>query len=107
MANTRRRKNAKSEVIDDIMSEVQEAPEVVESIAEETPEVVETIVGVVCNCIKLNVRKEPKLTSPVICAVDAGAEVVIDDADSNSDFYKVTISSGVSGYCNKKFIRVK
>ena len=105
MANTKRRK--KAEVVDDIMSEVQEAPEVTEPIVEEAPEIVESIIGVVCDCVKLNVRTEPKSTSPVTCTIDAGAEVVIDDANTNSDFYKVTISSGVTGYCNKKFIRVK
>lgn len=60
--------------------------------------------GTVANCLKLNVRTEPKKTADVVCEIGVGAEVKIDKANSSGDFYKVKLVSGKEGYCMKKFI---
>ena len=80
---------------------------VVESeILESEPEA-EPIIGVVTDCLKLRVRKQPNMAAEVVCEIDALAEVQIDENDSTDEFYKVTTSVGVEGFCMKKFIAVK
>lgn len=79
-------------------------------INEEKDQVIENNVkdtGIVVNCIKLNVRKEPDKTSNIIQIIDALTEVRVIMKDSTYNFYKVILSSGVEGYCMKKFIELK
>lgn len=64
-------------------------------------------IGVVVNCIKLNVRKEPDKTSNIIQIIDALTEVRVIVKDSTYNFYKVILPSGIEGYCMKKFIELK
>ena len=64
-------------------------------------------IGIVVNCIKLNVRKEPDKTSDIIQIIDALTEVRVIPKDSAYNFYKVILPSGVEGYCMKKFIEIK
>lgn len=61
-------------------------------------------VGVVVNCRKLNVRTEPDKNSEAICTIDAGAEVIIDEAESTEEFYKVYTETGVEGFCMREYI---
>ena len=64
-------------------------------------------IGIVVNCIKLNVRKEPNKTSNIIQIIDALTEVRVIVKDSTYNFYKVILPSAVEGYCMKKFIELK
>ena len=64
-------------------------------------------IGIVVNCIKLNVRKEPDKTSDIIQIIDALTEVRVIVKDSTYNFYKVILPSGIEGYCMKKFIELK
>ena len=80
---------------------------------EETPVVEEVVVpekkpviGVVTNCVKLNIRKYPKPNSTVLCTVDCKSDLVIDEADSTNDYYKVCTAAGIEGYCMKKFVTI-
>lgn len=71
-----------------------------------TPEVV---TGVVDNCGKLNVRKQPSIKSDVVVVIDKGAEVVIDETKSTEEFYRVRSASEANpfyGFCMKKYITV-
>lgn len=73
----------------------------------ETPVVEKkTVMGVVVDCIKLRVRKAPTTSAIVLCEIDCGAEVAIDEKKSNKEFFKVCTEAGVDGYCMKKFIKV-
>lgn len=74
-----------------------------------TEEVVEpvAVVGVVIDCQKLNMRKEPSSDAEVIGTIAVGSEVSIDEAASTEDFYKVCTAAGAEGFCMKKFISVK
>lgn len=65
------------------------------------------ISGVVVNCLKLNVRREPKVNGEIITAIPALTEVVIDMDASSSDFYKVCAATGVEGFCMRKYIALK
>lgn len=68
-------------------------------------------IGVVANCAKLNVRKNPNATADILTIIDKGTEVEIDETFNNKDFYKVSAATtGVkffSGFCMKKFIELK
>ncbi len=64
------------------------------------------VTGKVEGCARLNVRSESNKDSEVLCIIDKSAEVVIDLENSTDDFYKITTSQGIDGYCMKKFIIV-
>ena len=61
--------------------------------------------ALVANCKKLNVRKKPDMNSDVLEIIVENDEVEIEELN-DSDFYKVITSSGVSGFCVKKYISV-
>lgn len=62
--------------------------------------------GVVTDCAKLNVRAEPSADAKVVCVISEGTELLIDEAKSTEDFYKICTAAGVEGYCMSKFITV-
>lgn len=64
------------------------------------------ILGVVTECAKLNVRKEPSTEADVVTTLLIGTEVMVDIFESTEEFYKVTTGAGVEGYCMKKFINI-
>lgn len=66
-----------------------------------------TVTGVVTGCTKLNVRKDPSATAPVLCTLSESTEVVIDEENSTNDFYKVCTVTGAEGYCMKTYISIK
>ena len=74
---------------------------------EEPVEKVKPNTGIVVDCKKLRVRKNPNKYSGVICEIPADTKVVIDLDKSTIQFYKVTTEAGVEGYCMKKFIAVQ
>lgn len=91
---------------------VKETPEVTpdtEVVIEETikAEPVHKYIGKTKDCDKLNVREKPKADAKVLCKLDKTSEVEIDMDNSTNEFYKVYTSSGVSGYCMKKFMNIK
>lgn len=66
------------------------------------------LTGVVSGCEKLNLREKASKDSTVLLILDKDTELTIDTAVSTTeDFYKVCTSSGVEGYCMKKFITIK
>lgn len=78
-------------------------PEIVEA----APELPKTVTGVVSGCKKLNVRNRPNITAGILVAINEGTEVEIAQPVVDGDFFKVTLASGITGYCMKKFIAVK
>lgn len=81
--------------------------ETVEETVEETITIKQYINGVVSGCEKLNVRKGSSKESDVLCIIDKDSEVQIDNSENSEEFYKVITTSGVEGYCMKKFISLK
>ena len=69
-------------------------------------EPVKEIKGVVANCVRLNVRKDPEPKSEILCTIEANQEVMIDETKSTEDFYRVCTAAGIEGYCVKYFIAV-
>lgn len=71
-----------------------------------TPAVPVRVNGRVANCVKLNVRKEPKKDAEVAGILNNGVFVVVEVENSTDKFYKVR-TPGVEGYCMKDFIEVR
>lgn len=64
-------------------------------------------IGKVRDCDKLNVREEPTINAKVLCKLDKTSEVEIDKTNSTKEFYKIRTTSGVNGYCMKKYLSIK
>ena len=75
----------------------------------ETAETVQNdiVEGIVSNCKKLNIRKVPKPGSDVVCVVDEGKLLLIDQKESNKDFYKVTTEAGWGGFAMCQFVTIE
>ena len=75
----------------------------------ETAETVQNdiVEGIVSNCKKLNIRKVPKPGSDIVCVVDAGTLLLIDQKESNKDFYKVTTEAGAEGFAMCQFVTIE
>ena len=91
------------------IDEVLTIEEVVELKDEEVAEVNAdgNLTGVVSGCARLNLRKEASKDSDVLLVLDKDTELVVDPTEETEEFYKVCTSSGVEGYCMKKFITIK
>jgi hypothetical protein len=74
------------------------------------PETPEAVIGVVVNCEKLNIRADANKTAEVLCIINKGEEVEIDEEDSTDDFYAVIYggnkSVSVIGFCMKQYIEI-
>lgn len=87
--------------------EVFEEPviEITEELVGEIPVGESTIVnGVVTNCLRLRLRKEPNGT--IISWLDAGDEVLVDTLQSTDEWYKVYTKDDLDGFCMKEFITI-
>lgn len=96
-------------VIEEIVIEEPKTEEpVVEEIVIEEPktEEPEAIIGVVTNCVKLNVRALPDKYADILGVINASTELAIFEDESTEDFYKICTSTGLEGYCMKKFITI-
>lgn len=76
-----------------------------ESVNNNTPNIV---TGTVFGAYKLYVRKDSNKEAESICTIDENSVVQIDlnATDSDNEFYKITTSDGIEGYCMKKFISI-
>lgn len=80
--------------------------EVEDEVVEEPAPFTVAVTGIVFNCKKLNVREEASTAADVVCVIENLATVLIDEAESTEDFYKVCTESGAEGFCMKKFIKL-
>lgn len=74
---------------------------------EEIEEAVAEIIGVVTDCLRLNIRKEPNKDSKVAAIVNCLDEVKIDLETSTDEWYAVCTVAGIEGFCMKKYIAVR
>lgn len=65
------------------------------------------VIGVVTDCLKLNIRKKPSMDSKVVTVATCLDELEIDMGDSNDDWYAVCTAAGIEGFCMKKFVAVR
>lgn len=67
----------------------------------------EQVIGIVTDCMRLNIRSEPRADAPIVCTISCLTEVMIDEDESTQDYYKIYLASGLDGFCVKKFIAVR
>lgn len=66
--------------------------------------------AVVIDCAKLRIRKAASVNADVYGTIENGTEVTINLTNSTEEFYNVNIvinEALISGYCMKKFIKLK
>lgn len=66
----------------------------------------EPIIGIVTNCVRLNVRETPIITAKILSEVDANSKLMIDKTESTEEWFKVYTETGIEGFCMKKFITI-
>lgn len=71
------------------------------------PEEKKTIVGVVTDCLRLNLREKPDPGATVLMVIPASTEVTIDLEASTDKFYRVCTAAGVEGFCMRKYITIR
>jgi uncharacterized protein YgiM (DUF1202 family) len=82
--------------------------EVEETVAVKTEEVMpETVMGTVIKCVQLNIRKDPDIKSDIACVISEGSKVVIRSETLPDEWFSVTTSSGVEGFCMSKYISIE
>ena len=74
------------------------------SVSEEINVSEEPVLGLVHNCLTLNVREEPEKDATILCSIQSLTEVMIDNVKSTDEFYKICTASGIEGYCLKRYI---
>lgn len=87
-----------------IATETEEVEEVEN--AEVVNEEIKPVIGVVLNCPKLNIRKEPNTNADVVFVADNSTELVIDEFTSTEDWFSVCTDNGIEGFCMKKYIAI-
>ena len=100
-------KSQTDKVEEELVEELDEKIEdnkVEEEQQEETQNQPEPVYGVVHNCTKLNVRKQPSKDSEIVFVLNEGSEVSIDEENSTEEWYSITHASGVEGFCMKQFV---
>jgi len=65
------------------------------------------VTGVVTDCLRVAVYKEPRANSGIVKVVTALTRVTVDLEKSTDGFYRISTSKGIQGYCMKKFIAVR
>lgn len=81
--------------------------EVKKTLPDIVAETKETVFGVITDCLKLNVRKEPKIDADVLTIIPALSNVQVDVEASTDEFYKVCTETGIEGFCMKKYVALK
>ena len=70
-----------------------------EAIEEQETELCEdaarNVIGVITDCLKLNIREKPTKDSRVVTVVTCLDELEIDMGDSNDDWYAVCMTNGI------------
>ena len=89
----------------------------VENVVEETvvenaeeavgEEKVETI-GIVSNCVQLNVRKKPDKKADIVCILNQNDQVTISEGEIGvNGWEEVVTKDGKKGFCMKEYIKIK
>lgn len=63
-------------------------------------------IGVVTDCLKLNIREEPDKDSKVVTIVNCLDKLNVYLNTSTDDWYAVRTASGIDGFCMKKYISI-
>ncbi len=65
------------------------------------------LTGVVTDCFRLNIRKEPDKAADIVTVVDILTQLKIDEKQSTDNWYYVLDGNGNYGYCMKQYVSIK
>lgn len=100
-----RGKRKELDPIDEVAMEQPVIEEVVSEVTEEQK--TDTFLdGIVHNCVKLNVRKNPSIDSDVITVLNEHDKIKVKDVDVLSDWYFIQLPNGKEGFSMKKYVAV-
>lgn len=68
---------------------------------------VEKTIGVVIDCLRLNIRKEPSMNAEIITVANALDELEIDLDNSVDGWLAVCTAFGMEGFCMRKFVTTR
>lgn len=100
-----RGKRKEPDQIDEVVMEQPAIEEVAEEVTED-PNTDTFLYGIVHNCVKLNVRKNPSIDSDVIAVLNEQDRIKVKDVDTLSDWYFIQLPNGEEGFSMKKYIAV-
>ena len=64
-------------------------------------------VGVVDNCVRLNVRVAPRITADVRLIINKGDEVILCEKQPKGEWFRVRTQNNTEGFCMKKYITIQ
>ena len=70
-------------------------------------EEVKPFIGIVTDCVKLNVRKTPETDGAILTVIPALSTVTVDMEGSTNTFCKVRTDDGIEDYCMKQYIHLR
>lgn len=91
--------------VDEVITESKVGEPAVELRVEPAKEVSDE--GVVTGCVSLNVRCAPSMDAVILCTIDEGHKVQIDEKESTEEWFHVYTETGAEGFCAKEFISVE
>lgn len=66
----------------------------------------EFVTGTVVGCRKLNVREQMNLGAAVLCELPVSTQVQVFADEHHDEWYHVSTTTGVDGFCMKKYIKI-
>lgn len=116
---TQQKKANTKEILKKDISVTETEPEVIENLESlkkvdepatiqnpEPPKPAEPIIGIVTNCVRVNVRKTPIIAAEILSEVGVNSKLMIDETESTEEWFKVYTEIGIEGFCMKKFITI-
>ena len=64
-------------------------------------------VGVVDNCVRLNIRVAPRITADVRLIIEKGDEVILCEKQPKGEWFRVRTQDNTEGFCMKKYITIQ
>lgn len=64
-------------------------------------------VGVVDNCVRLNIRVAPRITADVRLIIEKGDEVILCEKQPKGEWFRVRTQNNTEGFCMKKYITIQ
>ena len=81
--------------------------EPVENVTQEPVEKEAPKVGVVDNCVRLNIRVAPRITADVRLIIEKGDEVILCEKQPKGEWFRVRTQNNTEGFCMKKYITIQ
>lgn len=98
-------RNYEEPILEDSVEIIEEQATETETEAEVTE--VSKMFGVVTDCLRLNIRREPNKDAEIVAIATCLDEVEVDPNASTDEWYAVCTAAGMEGFCMKKFIAIR